>query len=306
MQPSLQIGVRVTTTDVGRVGFIGLGDIGKPMAKRLATWDGGLTVFDIAPKPVAELVAAGARAVSSVAELAAECSVVCIMVNTDDQVRDVVGQILGAAKPGTVVAVHSTISLDLPARLEDMAGRHDLLFADAPVSGGAMGAEAGTLAILFGGSDEAFAAVERPFSLMGSEVVHCGPAGKGTAFKLARNMLHFISYTATDEALRLAEAAGLNLQDLGRIVRHTDAITGGAGAIMHRDNARTMTEDDPWWGIFQLPLGLAGKDLGHALEMAERLGVEVPMARYAQENIGAALGYPTGYRAPGAKARNVS
>ncbi len=296
----------MTTTDAGRVGFIGLGDIGKPMAKRLATWEGGLTVFDISPKPIAELVEAGARAASSVAELAAECTVICIMVNTDDQVRDVVGQILGAAKAGTVIAVHSTISLDLPARLEDIARRHDLLFADAPVSGGAMGADAGTLAILFGGSDEAFAAVEQPFSLMGSEVVHCGPAGKGTAFKLARNMLHFISYTATDEALRLAEAAGLNLQDLGRIVRHTDAITGGAGAIMHRDNARTMTEDDPWWGIFQLPLGLAGKDLGHALEMAERLGVEVPMARYAQENIGAALGYPTGYRAPGATAHEVS
>lgn len=287
--------------DSRRVGFIGLGDIGKPMAKRLVSWSGGLTVFDIAPKPVEELVAAGARSAASVAELAAECSVICIMVNTDDQVRDVVGQILGAAKPGTVIAVHSTISLDLPARLEDLAGRHDLLFADAPVSGGAMGAEAGTLAILFGGSDDAFAAVEEPFALMGTEVVHCGPAGKGTAFKLARNMLHFISYTATDEALRLAEAAGLNLQDLGRIVRHTDAITGGAGAIMHRDNARTMTEDDPWWGIFQLPLGLAGKDLGHALEMAERLDVDVPMARYARENIGAALGYPTGYRALGAK-----
>jgi len=282
-----------------RIGFIGLGDIGKPMAKRLVAWEGGLTVFDLAPKPLEELAAAGATVAGSVAELAAECGVICVMVNNDDQVRDVIGQVLGAAKPGTVIAVHSTISLDLPARLEDMAGRHDLLFADAPVSGGAMGADAGTLAILFGGSDEAFAAVEKPFALMATEVVHCGPAGKGTAFKLARNMLHFISYTATDEALRLAEAAGLNLQDLGRIVRHTDAITGGAGAIMHRDNARTLSEDDPWWGIFQLPLGLGAKDLGHALEMADSLGVDVPMARYAQENLGAALGYPTGYRAPG-------
>lgn len=290
---------------MSRLGFIGLGDIGKPMAKRLVAWEDGLTVFDLAPKPLEELAAAGATVAGSVAELAAECGVICVMVNNDDQVRDVMGQILGAAKPGTVIAVHSTISLDLPGRLEDLAGRHDLLFADAPVSGGAMGADAGTLAILFGGSDEAFAAVEKPFALMATEVVHCGPAGKGTAFKLARNMLHFISYTATDEALRLAEAAGLNLQDLGRIVRHTDAITGGAGAIMHRDNARTLTEEDPWWGIFQLPLGLGAKDLGHALEMADGLGVEVPMARYAQKNLGAALGYPTGYRAPNAKGDEV-
>jgi 3-hydroxyisobutyrate dehydrogenase len=298
----------MTMTDdrmTGRVGFIGLGDIGKPMAKQLVKWPGGLSVFDVVPGPVEELVAEGATAAASVAELAAECSVICIMVRTDDQVVDVMGEIFGAAKPGTVIAVHSTISLDLPARLEEMAVRHDMLFADAPVSGGAMGAEAGTLAILFGGSEAAFAAVEQPFRLMGSELVHCGPVGKGTAFKLARNMLHFISYTATDEALRLAEAAGLNLQDLGRVVRHTDAITGGAGAIMHRDNARNLTEDDPWWDIFQLPLGLAGKDLGHALEMAERFGVDVPMARYAQKNIGAALGYPTGYRAPDAKAGEV-
>lgn len=289
------------TAASNRVGFIGLGDIGKPMAKRLVGWEGGLTVFDLAPAPLEELAAAGAQVADSVGELAAACSVICVMVNNDEQVRDVIGQVLGAAKPGTLIAVHSTISLDLPARLEDMAGRHDLLFADAPVSGGAMGAEAGTLAILFGGSDEAFAAVEAPFALMASEVVHCGPAGKGTAFKLARNMLHFISYTATGEALRLAEAAGLSLTDLGRVVRHTDAITGGAGAIMHRDSARTMAEDDPWWGIFQLPLGLGVKDLGHAIQMADVLGVDVPMARYAQENLGAALGYPTGYRAPNAK-----
>jgi len=288
-----------------RLGFIGLGDIGKPMAKRLVGWEDGLTVFDISPKPLAELEAAGAKVAGSVGELAAECTVISVMVNTDDQVRDVMGEILGAAKPGTVIAVHSTISLDLPARLEDLAGRHDLLFADAPVSGGAMGADAGTLAILFGGSDEAFAAVEKPFALMAAEVVHCGPAGKGTAFKLARNMLHFISYTATGEALRLAEAAGLNLTDLGRVVRHTDAITGGAGAIMHRDNARTMTEEDPWWGIFQLPLGLGAKDLGHAIQMADNLDVDVPMARYAQENLGAALGYPTGYRSPDAKQGEV-
>jgi 3-hydroxyisobutyrate dehydrogenase-like beta-hydroxyacid dehydrogenase len=286
--------------DVVHVGFIGLGNIGKPMARRLCAWPGGLTVFDIAAEPLDELAAAGATVADSVQALAAECGVISVMVNTDDQVNDVMEQVVGAARPGTVVAVHSTMSLDLPSRLKDLAVRHDLLFADAPVSGGAMGAEAGTLAILFGGGADAFAAVEGPFALMAGEVVHCGPVGKGTAFKLARNMLHFISYTATDEALRLAAAAGLDLQDLGRVVRHTDAITGGAGAIMHRDNARTMTEDDPWWEIFQLPLGLGAKDLANAVQMADQLGVDVPMARYAHENLGAALGYPTGYRSPDA------
>lgn len=274
----------------GRVGFIGLGNIGRPMAKRLLAWEGGLTVFDLAPAPVAELAGAGARAATSVADLAAECGVICVMVNTDDQVRDVMGEILGAAKPGTAVVVHSTISPDLPPRLEDLAGRHDLLLVDAPVSGGAMGADAGTLAIMVGGTDAAYDAVRGPLDLMGAEVVHCGPIGNGTAAKLARNLLHFVAFTATGEALRLAEAAGVDLVALGRIVRHTDAITGGPGAIMHRDTTAPLAPDDGWTSIFEHVLAIGEKDLAHARELAERLGVEVPMAEYAAEHLAAALG----------------
>lgn len=276
-----------------RVGFIGLGNIGKPMAKRLLANEGGLTVFDIAPEPLAELEKAGAKVAGSVAELAAESAFISVMVNTDDQVRDVMGEILGAAKPGTVVAVHSTISPDLPPRLEDLGGRHDLLVVDAPVSGGAMGADAGTLAIMVGGTDAAFAAAEGPLTLMGSEVVHCGPIGNGTAAKLARNLLHFVAFTATGEALRLAEAAGIDLQALGRIVRHTDSITGGPGAIMHRDTAKPMADGDGWASIFTHVRLIGEKDLSHAIELADRLGVDVPMAQYALENLGAALGFAT-------------
>ena len=275
-----------------RVGFIGLGNIGKPMAVRLTKWDGGLTVFDIAPEPLAELAAAGAKVASSVAELAAECGVISIMVNTDEQVRDVMGQILGAAKPGTALVVHSTISPDLPPRLEDLGGRHDLLVVDAPVSGGAMGATDGTLAIMVGGTEAAFEAVRGPLGLMGSEVVHCGPIGNGTAAKLARNLLHFVAFTATGEALRLAEAAGIDLQALGRIVRHTDSITGGPGAIMHRSTAKQLTADDGWVSIFEHVRAIGEKDLAHAIELADRLGVDVPMAHFAMENLSAALGLP--------------
>ncbi len=275
-----------------RVGFIGLGNIGKPMAVRLTAWEGGLTVFDIAPEPLAELEAAGAEVAPSVAALAAECGVISVMVNTDDQVRDVMGEILGAARPGTVVAVHSTISPDLPPRLEDLGGRHDLLVVDAPVSGGAMGAADGTLAIMVGGTDEAFAAVSGPFALMATEVVHCGPIGNGTAAKLARNLLHFVAFTATGEALRLAEAAGIDLQALGRIVRHTDSITGGPGAIMHRATAKEMEPGDFWISIFEHVRAIGEKDLSHAIELADRLGVDVPMAQFASENLAAALGLP--------------
>jgi 3-hydroxyisobutyrate dehydrogenase-like beta-hydroxyacid dehydrogenase len=212
------------------------------------------------------------------------------MVNTDDQVRDVMGQILGAARPGTAIVVHSTISPDLPPRLEDLAGRHDLMLVDAPVSGGAMGADAGTLAIMVGGTEEAYNAVRGPLGLMGTEVVHCGPIGNGTAAKLARNLLHFVAFTATGEAVRLAEAAGVDLVALGRIVRHTDAITGGPGAIMHRDTAAPLQQGDGWTGIFEHVLAIGQKDLAHAIELADRLGVDVPMAQYAEEHLAAALG----------------
>jgi 3-hydroxyisobutyrate dehydrogenase len=212
------------------------------------------------------------------------------MVNTDDQVRDVMGQVLGAARPGTAIVVHSTVSPDLPPRLEDLAGRHDLLLVDAPVSGGAIGADGGTLAIMVGGTDAAYDAVRGPLGLMGTEVVHCGPIGNGTAAKLARNLLHFVAFTATGEALRLAEAAGVDLVALGRVVRHTDAITGGPGAIMRRDTTAPLAADDGWTSVFEHVRAIAQKDLAHAVELADRLGVEVPMAQYAEEHLAEALG----------------
>jgi len=145
---------------------------------------------------------------------------------------------------------------------------------------------------MVGGTDAAFAAAGGPLGLMGTEVVHCGPIGSGTAAKLARNLLHFVSFTATGEALRLAEAAGIDLSALGRIVRHTDSITGGPGAIMLRETAKEIQPGDFWLSIFEHVHALGIKDLGHAVELADRLGVEVPMAQFAQENLAAALGLP--------------
>ena len=211
-----------------RVGFVGLGNIGKPMALRLAASpEIELTVYDVAPGPVAELEQAGARAADSVAALASKVDVVCVMVRDDDQVRDVLGEILGVGGDGQTVVIHSTVAPDTPGQLEDTAARHGIKVVDAPVSGGAMGAADGTLAIMVGGTDEAFAAARPALDVMGSLVTHAGPIGAGTRFKLARNLMHFVAFTAATEAQRLAEAAGLDLVELGKVVRHTDAITGG-------------------------------------------------------------------------------
>lgn len=274
------------------VGFVGLGQIGKPMAQRLLAWPGGLWVYDVAPDPVTELATAGAHVAGSVAELAANVGLLCVMVRDDDQVRDVVKNALDGARPGLVVALHSTVAPQTPAELASLAEGHGVQVVDAPVSGGVMGAADGSLAILVGGTPDAFAACQEPLGLMGSKVVHAGPVGAGTRMKLARNLLQFVAFAAATEAQRLAEAAGLDLVALGDVVRHTDAITGGPGAIMHRTTTTTLDRDDFWFGVFDHVRALGEKDLGFAVELAEQLDVDVPLARQVLERLGPGLGLP--------------
>lgn len=278
------------------VGFVGLGNIGKPMALRLATEGVPLRVYDVVPGPLDELRAAGAEVAASVADLARQVDVLCVMVRDDDQVREVLGEVLTAASPGLTVVVHSTVSPTTPAELADVAGRHGIRLVDAPVSGGAMGAADGSLAILVGGSDDAFAAVRPTLEVMGAKVVHAGPIGAGTSFKLARNLMHFVAFTAATEAQRLAEAAGLDLKALGEVVRHTDAITGGPGAIMHRETTAPLAADDFWYGVFDHVRALGEKDLAFATQLADQLSVDVPLARLALERLGPGLGLPAGER----------
>jgi 3-hydroxyisobutyrate dehydrogenase len=276
-----------------RVGFVGLGNLGRPMALRLAAADDiELGVYDVASDPVAELRAAGARVASSAASLAAHSDIICVMVRDDDQVRDVLGAILGVSGDAQTVVIHSTVAPSTPAVLADTAARHGVAVLDAPVSGGPMGAADGTLAIMVGGSDADFAHVRPVLDVMGSHVVHAGPIGAGTRFKLARNLIHFVSFTAVTEAQRLAEAAGLDLVALGGVTRHTDAITGGPGAIMHRAATERLEPDDFWYSVFDHVRSLAEKDLGFAIDLADELGVDAPLARLAIDRLGPGLGLP--------------
>ncbi|WP_244927760.1 NAD(P)-dependent oxidoreductase [Nocardioides sp. W7] len=272
------------------VGFVGLGMIGKPMALTLARSELDLFVYDVVPEPLAELEAAGAKTVGSVAELARSVDVLCVMVRDDDQVREVLGEVLGVAGDRLTVVIHSTVAPGTPAELEDTAARHGVRIVDAPVSGGPTGAAEGTLAIMVGGTEDAFAAALPALEVMGSKVVHAGGIGAGTKFKLARNMMHFVSFTAATEAMRLAEAAGLSLRDLGAVVRHTDAITGGPGAIILRDTTAPIDPADFWHGVMTHVVALGEKDLGFAIELAEQLDIDVPLARQARERLAKGLG----------------
>ncbi|HMQ28532.1 MAG TPA: NAD(P)-dependent oxidoreductase [Acidimicrobiales bacterium] len=277
------------------VGFIGLGQIGSLMAGRLVGYADGLVVCDLREEAVAPLVEQGATAAATPAEVAARCGVVSIMVLDDTQTREVVAGpdgILTTAEPGTVIALHSTIRPETAVELAEVAAGHDVAVVDAPVSGGFMGAAEGTLATMVGGDHEAVERCRPVFEHWAAMVVHLGPVGNGTKAKLARNMMHFVAYTAAGEAMRLAEACGVDLTQLGAIVRHTDSVTGGPGAIMFRGSVDELHPGDDFYDIVVHTRTLGEKDLTLATELAEQLGVDVPLGRLALRDFAASLGVP--------------
>jgi 3-hydroxyisobutyrate dehydrogenase-like beta-hydroxyacid dehydrogenase len=282
-------------SDAARLGFIGLGQMGQPMAARLAGWPGGLIVQDARAEAMQPLAAAGAAAVATIASVAMAADIVSVMVRDDDQVREVaraVAAAVAAGRAGVILAIHSTIgpgtAADLAAELEP-AG---VEVVDAPVSGGFMGAHDGRLAVMVGGSRDAYERCREPFGRYGDLVMHMGPAGAGTRAKLARNLLHFASFTAAAEAQRLAEAAGIDLRKLGRIVRHSDQVTGGAGSIILRRTTAPLDPDDPLREILEHTRALGEKDLSLALDLGTQLGVDLPMGAFALEHFGTGLGLP--------------
>jgi 3-hydroxyisobutyrate dehydrogenase-like beta-hydroxyacid dehydrogenase len=274
-----------------RLGYIGLGNMGAPMAKRLVDWPGGVTVFDVRTEAMTPLAEAGAALADSVADVAT-ADIISVTVLNDEQVRDVVGELAVNAKPGTVIAVHSTISPGTAVELAEQLAPQGIHVVDAPVSGGGGAAEKGKLAIMVGASDEAFALIKEPFKQFASLVIHAGGPGAGTRMKIARNMLTFVSYAAACDAQKLAEAAGVNLQDLGNVVRHTDALTGGAGAIMFRDDTKPLTPEHFLYQPFLHTRGLGEKDLSLALALGEATDVDLPLAEVALKNLAAGLGVP--------------
>ena len=174
-----------------KVGYIGLGNQGKPMARRLVDWPGGLIVFDVRPETAKSFADRGVAVADSVAEVA-EADVISVTVLTDEQVRDVVAKLAEHAKPGTVIALHSTIEPGTAGELAEQLRPKGIHIVDAPVSGGAGAGKNGELAVMVGANDEAFAKVEPVFARWASLVVRAGEPGAGTRMKLARNMLTYI------------------------------------------------------------------------------------------------------------------
>jgi len=274
-----------------KLGYIGLGNMGAPMAKRLVEWPGGVTVFDVRAEAMTPLAEVGATLADSVADVAT-ADIISVTVLNDEQVRDVVGELAANAKPGTVIAIHSTISPDTAVDLAEQLAPQGIHVVDAPVSGGGGAAEKGELAVMVGAERDVYERVKPAFKQFASVVVHAGEPGAGTRMKLARNMLTFTSYAAAGEAMKLAAAAGIDLQALGRVVRHTDAQSGGPGAVVVRDTIADLEPDNFLYGPLAHARDLGEKDLSLALALGGTVGVDLPMAEMALKNLAAGLGVP--------------
>jgi 3-hydroxyisobutyrate dehydrogenase len=202
---------------MARIGFIGLGNMGLPMAVNLVKAGHEVSGFDLFPQGVEKLRAAGGKAGADIAELAAGSEIVVTMLPAGKHVREVYLDdegILAKAKPGTLLIDSSTIDVDSARAVEAAAKARGLLMLDAPVSGGVGGAQAGTLTFMVGGADVAFAKAEPVLSVMGKTVVHAGAAGAGQAAKICNNMILGISMIGVSEAFVLAEKLGLDKQKL--------------------------------------------------------------------------------------------
>lgn len=198
----------------GRIAFIGLGNMGGPMAANLVK--GGETVsgFDLSEASREAAAASGVTIGASVSAAIAGADVIVTMLPAGRHVISVWTELLAEAAPGTLLIDCSTIDVDSARKAHALAAEHGCLSLDAPVSGGTGGASAGTLTFMAGGSTEAFSRSEPILKLMGKRIVHCGDAGAGQAAKICNNMILGVTMAAVSEAFVLGEKLGLSHQAL--------------------------------------------------------------------------------------------
>lgn len=199
------------------VGFIGLGNMGLPMAQNLIKAGHRVIGLDVSTAAVGKIKDAGGDAAADVADLARRADIIVTMLPSGKEVREVylgAGGIVGHAKAGAILIDSSTIDVESARVVAAAAQAKGLAMVDAPVSGGVGGAQAGTLTFMVGGSDDAFAKAKPILEAMGKTIVHAGGAGNGQAAKICNNMILGVSMIAVSEAFVLAEKLGLDAQKL--------------------------------------------------------------------------------------------
>ena len=261
-----------------KIGFIGLGIMGKPMAKNLLKAGNELVVYDHHEENIRQLTDAGVQAADSGAALAAQCDVVITMLPNSPNVKAAVcgqGGVLETAKAGTILIDMSSIAPTASQEIAKLCAEKGVRMLEAPVSGGEPKAVDGTLSIMCGGEEALFDECKELLGAMGKEVVYCGPAGAGNTTKLANQIIVAVNIAAVSEAFMLAKRAGI---DPHRVL---DAIKGGlAGSTVMNAKGPMMLENDLRPG-FRIDLHI--KDLGNALEAGHKFGSPLPLTAQVME-----------------------
>lgn len=263
---------------MGKIGFIGLGIMGKPMAKNLLKAGYDLIVYDIVPEAVAELKQDGALAVGSIAEVAKEAEVIVTMLPNSPHVKEVIlgaGGVLENAKKGTIIVDMSSISPIVSQEIEKECAREGVILLDAPVSGGEPKAKEGTLAIMVGGDEHAFNQVQDMLLKMGATAVLVGGIGSGNVTKLANQIIVALNIAAMSEAMVLATKSGVDPEKV------YNAIRGGLAGSTVLDAKMPMVLAGNFKPGFRMELHI--KDLQNALDAAHAVGSPLPLTAEVME-----------------------
>ncbi|HKI57285.1 MAG TPA: NAD(P)-dependent oxidoreductase [Trueperaceae bacterium] len=261
-----------------RIGFIGLGTMGAPMARRLLEAGFDLSVHNRTREREEPLAALGARRAATPRECARDRELVITMVSDTPDVQAVVLGEEGAVEgmdASTVLVDMSTISPATTRLIAAALGDHGVAMLDAPVSGGSEGAEKGTLSIMVGGDAGVLERARPVLEVLGRTITHVGPIGSGQVTKAVNQVIIAGTYAAVAEGLALAMAAGIDVE-----AAHAAVSGGAAGSWGLTNRGPNMIHD-------HYPLGfrtrLHRKDLGIALESARELGVAIPVAAYVEQ-----------------------
>jgi 3-hydroxyisobutyrate dehydrogenase len=274
------------------IGFIGLGNIGKPMAGCLLKLREEVWVYDLAAEPVQDLAGQGARPAGSPRELAAACGYIGLCVRGEADVDALLqgrDGLLANMAAGSIIAIHSTVTRQAVLGWAGQGQTHHIHVIDAPISGGASGAQAGTLAYMVGGEREVIERCRRIFDTSARTVVHAGPVGCGIALKLCNNLMTYAAYAAIDEAVALARAGGLDAALLVEIGRANGVVTAQMEAFLaNRDKLQAQGTEELVRG-FSPFAGLAQKDLAAALASGQELALHLPLTERVAEVIESAF-----------------
>lgn len=264
------------------IAFLGLGNMGGPMAANLAK--AGHTVHGFDPVDAAVKAAQdnGIATFPTAVEAVSAAEVVITMLPSGAIVKNLYTDILPATPTGALFIDSSTISVDDARAVHDQAGEHGFAQLDAPVSGGVKGAVAGTLAFMVGGEEEAFAAARATLEPMAGKIIHCGAAGAGQAAKVCNNMVLAVQQIAVGEAFMLAEKLGLSDQAL------YDVITGATGncwAVQVNCPVPGPVPTSPANNDYKpgFATALMNKDLGLAMDAVESTKAIAPLGTHAAQ-----------------------